>query len=47
MLRKNVLNLPAIDIDGGFTQDDWNDCWKEAEKSVFAFHFNSNSKDNT
>ena len=46
MLRKNVLNLPAIGINN-FTQSNWDDCWKEAEKSVFAFHFNSNSKDNT
>lgn len=44
-LRKNVLNLPAIGVDD-FTADNWNDCWKEAEKSIFAFHFNKPSKNN-
>lgn len=45
-LRKKVLNLPAIGIDN-FTEQNWESCWAEAEKSVFAFHFAYDKKDDS
>ena len=41
-LRKEVLNLPKIG-ENGFSENDWDNCWAEAEKSIFAFHFTTST----